>query len=209
MFKKNYIITIISILILSISCGNQMTDANNDGNGGGNKGNKDNTNGNGKVKITNLTVYCGSNSLGIDTNSDYSQDIKNLWLSVTTNKDVTFLFLNNPERNEDGYIDGIGDFYDKNKARDVFKKVITINSNSALYSISKAENAKNINKNYIGGIYYNGTGLKPQYRLIIIDYTLDTIVFYVFENDNIDIFDETSDILSIGWKHSKKFFTFK
>ena len=37
----------------------------------------DNTGG---QKVVNLTVYCGSKSLGIDTNSDYSQDIKDLWL---------------------------------------------------------------------------------------------------------------------------------
>ncbi|TXJ39397.1 hypothetical protein EPJ66_02785 [Brachyspira aalborgi] len=85
--KKLYmtIITIISILILSISCGNSMTDSTNGGNGENNGGSisgggETNSGGNTTVKTT---VHYGSKSATIDT-PNY-EEVKKLWLEVFAN----------------------------------------------------------------------------------------------------------------------------
>lgn len=96
--KKLYmtIITIISILILSISCGNSMTDSTNGGNGENNggsisgggetnsggsiSGGGTNSGGNTTVKTT---VHYGSKSATIDT-PNY-EEVKKLWLEVFAN----------------------------------------------------------------------------------------------------------------------------
>ena len=79
------IITIISILILSISCGNSMTDSTNGGNGENNGGSisgggETNSGGNTTVKTT---VHYGSKSATIDT-PNY-EEVKKLWLEVFAN----------------------------------------------------------------------------------------------------------------------------
>lgn len=159
--KKLYmtIITIISILILSISCGNSMTDSTNGGNGENNGGNisgggETNSGGNTTVKTT---VHYGSQSAMIDT-SNY-EEVKKLWLEVFANKDI---YSSEQLNTKTGWTDANGNYLENTwesgkSPRTEHRTNVVINFD---------------NKNYIAGIYWDnktGIGMQIRYRLIVID----------------------------------------
>ena len=159
--KKLYItiITIISILILSISCGNSITDSTNGGNGENNGGSISggggtNSGGNTTVKTT---VQYGSQSAMIDT-SNY-EEVKKLWLEVFANKDI---YSSEQLNTKTGWTDVNGNYFENSwesgkSARTEHRTNVVITFN---------------NKNYIAGIYWDnktGIGMQIRYRLIVID----------------------------------------
>ena len=239
-FNKKVYITILSILILSISCKNNITDGNQNTNDLGNyagvyksatydinigsdgsitvaesgaqsitgsvsskEGNKytiklDNGTqiiieflDNGSVTITKpdgttesatknenntggehvpqmITVYCGSNSIDIDINSDYSQKIKDLWLSVFANKKV--YALKSGAGGHSAIIRQNGD-YQHNFDGLAFKYIA-----SSIYSLPYKVGASETNyTNYVVGVYSNA---KPNKT------TLPHCIFFVEGDDN-------------------------
>lgn len=149
MFNKRFyitIITIISILILSISCGNTMRDATNGGNGennggeisGGGTNNEGQTNNGDNKQLT--TVQYGSKSASIDI-SNY-EEVKKLWLSVFTNK---VIYRTQQYTDITGYTDEEGNYRDKTS------------SNTVRTRFMFATNIIYLTTNYIAGVYFDET----------------------------------------------------
>ena len=134
-FNKKVYITILSILILSISCKNTMTDSTNGGNGENNGGSISGGGGDTTVKTT---VQYGSKSASIDI-SNY-EEVKKLWLSVFTNK---VIYKSQQYTDITGYTDEEGNYRDK------------ATSNTVRTRFMFATNIIYLTTNYIAGVYFD------------------------------------------------------
>ena len=158
--KKVYItiITILSILILSISCKNTMTDSTNGGNGennGGISGGGTSSNNGGDTTVK-TTVQYGSKSATIDI-SNY-EEVKKLWMEVFANKKI---YSSAQLTSETGWTDANGDYLE-NKYQ---------SGKSARTSYVSNVIIKFQETNYIAGVYYdnwNQYNMPNDWRLIVI-----------------------------------------
>ena len=112
-----------------------------------------------------ITVYCGSNSIDIDINSDYSKKIKDLWLSVFANKKV--YILKTMTSGNSAIIRPDGD-YQHNFDGLVFKYIA-----SSIYTFSF--NGGELT-NYVVGVYSNVNNSTKN--------TLPHCIFFVEGDDN-------------------------
>ena len=114
----------------------------------------DNTGG---QKIVNLTVYCGSKSLGIDTNSDYSHEIKDLWLSVYKNKKI-YLNKKYEDKGGDKWTDEYGNLYYKSYQSGTNAQAMFITNYIYTLSYTIKGDTTIYNTNYVSGVYSNTSG---------------------------------------------------